>query len=82
MVAKTLYVTKRARPDTCTSIVFLTMRVREPDKEDWAKLVHHMRYIRGMRTFFLTLSANGIRILKWWVNAFFEVHTIMRGHSG
>jgi hypothetical protein len=27
MVAKTLYATKRARPDTCTSIAFLTTRV-------------------------------------------------------
>jgi hypothetical protein len=27
LVAKTLYATKRARPDTCTAIAFLTMRV-------------------------------------------------------
>ena len=27
LVAKTLYTTKRARPDTCTSIAFLTTRV-------------------------------------------------------
>jgi hypothetical protein len=28
IVAKTLYATKRARPDTCTSIAYLTTRVR------------------------------------------------------
>jgi hypothetical protein len=28
LVVKALYVTKRARPDTCTAIEFLTMRVR------------------------------------------------------
>jgi hypothetical protein len=27
LVAKTLYATKRASPDTCTAIAFLTMRV-------------------------------------------------------
>jgi hypothetical protein len=27
LVAKTLYATKRARPDTCTAIAFLTARV-------------------------------------------------------
>jgi hypothetical protein len=27
LVVKTLYATKRARPDTCTAIAFLTMRV-------------------------------------------------------
>jgi hypothetical protein len=47
LVAKTLYATKRARPDTCTAIAFLTTRVREPDKDEWTKLVHLMRYIIG-----------------------------------
>lgn len=65
LVAKTLYATKRARPDTCTSIAFLTMRVREPDKSDWKKMAHLMRYIRGTRKLPLILSANGSGILKW-----------------
>ena len=34
LVAKILCATKRARPDTCTSIAFLMMQVREPDKDD------------------------------------------------
>ena len=38
IIAKTLYVTKRARPDTCLSVAFLTMRVRAPNKDDWEKL--------------------------------------------
>jgi hypothetical protein len=33
LVSKPLYSTKRARPDTCTAITFLTMRVRAPDKD-------------------------------------------------
>ncbi len=37
IVAKTLYVTKQARPDTCLNIVFLTTRVRIPDADDWEK---------------------------------------------
>jgi hypothetical protein len=82
LVAKTLYATKRARPDTCTAIAFLTTRVRAPDKDDWTKLVHLMKYIRGTRTMPLILSANGSGILKWWVDASFAVHPNMRGHSG
>jgi hypothetical protein len=77
-----LYATKRARPDTCTAIAFLTTRVREPDKDDWTKLVHLMRHISGTRTMPLILSANGSGILKWWVDASFAVHPNMRGHSG
>jgi hypothetical protein len=64
LVVKTLYDTKRARPDTCTTISFLTTRVREPDKDDWTKLVNLMRYIRGTHMMPLILSANGSGILK------------------
>jgi hypothetical protein len=82
LVAKTLYATKRARPDTCTSVAFLTTRVREPDVDDWTKLTHLMKYIRGTLMLPLILSANGSGILKWWVDASFAVHPNMRGHSG
>jgi hypothetical protein len=61
LVAKTLYATKRSRPDTCTALTFLTTRVRAPNKDDWNKLVHFRRYIRGTHTLPLILSANG----KW-----------------
>jgi hypothetical protein len=47
IVAKTLYVTKRARPDTCLNIAFLTTRIRAPDTDDWEKLCHLMEYLRG-----------------------------------
>jgi hypothetical protein len=46
-VAKTLYVSKRARPNTCSAIAFLTTRVRAPDTKDWEKLCHLMEYLRG-----------------------------------
>jgi hypothetical protein len=82
LVAKTLYATKRVRLDTCTAIAFLTMRVQEPDKYYWTKLVHLMRYSRGTHTMPLILSDNGSGILKWWVGASFDVHPNMRGHSG
>ena len=64
LVAKTLYATKRARPDTCTAFAFLTTRVQEPDLDYWNKLSHMMRYIRGTRQLPLILSANGNHILK------------------
>jgi hypothetical protein len=82
LVAKTLYATKCARPDTCTATAFLTMRVRACNKDDWTKLVHLMKYLRGTRTLPQILSANGSGILKWWVDASFVVHPNMQGHSG
>jgi hypothetical protein len=77
-----LYATKRARPDTSTTIAFLTTRERSPDKDNWTKLFHLMRYIRGTHTMPMILSANGSGIIKWWVDTSFAVHPNMRGHSG
>jgi hypothetical protein len=82
LVAKTLYATKQARPNTCTAIAFLMMRVRAPDKDDWNKLTHLMKYLSGTGMLPLILSANGTGILKWWVDAAFAVHSNMQGHSG
>jgi hypothetical protein len=47
IVAKTLYVTKRARPDTYLAVAFLTTRVQAPDTDDMEKLCHLMEYLRG-----------------------------------
>ena len=79
LAAKNLYNTKRAITDTCTAIVFITTRVRAPDEEDWDKLVHLMRYIRGTRKLSMALSSNRSGILKWWVDVSFEVHPNILG---
>ena len=67
LTAKTLYyyATKQDRPETCTTIAFLTTRVREADKDDWAKLVYMMKYFRGTKELPLILSANRRGTLKW-----------------
>jgi hypothetical protein len=82
IVAKTLYVTKRARPDTCLAIAFLTTRVRAPDTDDWEKLCHLMEYLRGDRDRPLVLGADNDGLLMWYVDASFAVHPNMRGHTG
>jgi hypothetical protein len=64
LVAKTLFATKRARPDTCTSIAFLTTKVRAPIIDHWRKLSHLMKYLKGSRKLPLILSANGSGTLK------------------
>jgi hypothetical protein len=79
IMAKALYATIRARPDTCTSIAYLTTRVREPDKDDWAKLAHLIKYLRGTKNLPLIMSAAGSGIL---VDGSFGVHPNMQGHTG
>ena len=82
MVEKIIFSTKQARPETCTAISFLVTRVREPENDNWAKLVHIKKYIRGTRKLPLILSANGSGILKWWIDGSFTVHPNMSGNTG
>ena len=82
VVAKALYVAKRARPDIAVAISFLTTRVRNPDIQDWAKLRHLIEYLRSTIEMPLILGATSGGVLHWYVDAAFAVHPNMRGHSG
>ena len=82
LVCKMLFATKRARPDTGTSVSYLSTRTNCPDQEDWGKLAHLMKYIRGTAKLPLTLSSDGGGILKWWIDGSHGVHPNMRGHTG
>ena len=64
------------------AVAFLSTIVWAPDRDDWDKMVHMRRCIRGTHKLPLILSANRSVILKWWVDASFSVHPNMRGHSG
>jgi hypothetical protein len=81
-VAKSLFLTKRARPDIGTAVSFLTTRVKAPGRDDWIKLVRMIRYLRGTVDMPLTLSADGTGIPKWWADGSHAVHPNCRGHSG
>ena len=81
-MAKTLYTTNRARPDTSTVLAFLTTRVIETNKYVLDKLVNIMNYIRGTRYIPLILSANVSGFLKWGVGVSYAVHPNMWVHTG
>ena len=81
-MANTLYTTKRDRPDTSTSVKFLTTRAREPDTKDWKNLDHLMKYLEEKINLPLILGAGGTGILKWWIYESFTVHPNMIGHTG
>ena len=77
-----LFATKCARLDTGTAVLFLTRRVIEPDEDDWSKLKHLIKYVRGRKAMTLILDANGTGILEWYVDGSYGVHPYMQGHSG
>ena len=82
IVAKGLFLCKRARPDIQTTIVFLSTRVKEPDEDDWKKLRHLILYLNGTKDLVHTLSADHACILKWYIDAAYAVHPDMHSHSG
>jgi hypothetical protein len=82
IVAKALYLVKRARPDASVVIAFLTTCVQSPDVDDWRKLKHLIEYLRGTMDMPLILGANSTGVLNWYVDASFAVHANMIGHTG
>jgi hypothetical protein len=82
MVAKALFLCKRARPDIEQTIAVLCTRVKEPNKADWNKLVRMMKYLNSTRDLRLTLSADNLSCIKWYVDASFAVHPGFKRHTG
>jgi hypothetical protein len=80
--AKLLFLSRRARPDIQTAVAFLTTRVKGPDVDDQKKLRRCIQYLRGSIDIVLTLEADDLHIIKWWVDASFAVHPDMKSHTG
>ncbi len=80
--AKALFLCKCGRPDIQTAVAFLTTRVKEPDTDDWKKLLRLMAYLRGTKKLILTLEADDMKMMKWYIDASYAVHKDMKGHTG
>ena len=66
--AKLLFLSKRARPDVQTAVAYHPMtRVRAPDEDDYKKMSRVMKYLRGSINKILTLEADAMHLVKWWV---------------
>eukprot|EP00978_Attheya_sp_CCMP212_P041395 scaffold236983_cov49-Attheya_sp.AAC.1 len=81
-MAKLLFLCKRARPDTQTAVSFLCTRVKGPDQDDYKKLTRLVKCLRATLDMPLTLQADKLNILKWWVDASYAVHLDMKSHTG
>jgi hypothetical protein len=82
IVARLLFLCKRARTDVQTAVAFLCTRVKSPDTDDYKKLTRVIKYLRSTSDLGLTLEADETQIIKWWVDASYAVHPNMRSHIG
>jgi len=67
-VAQLLFLS-RVRCDIQTTIAFSTTCVKHPDEDDCGKLKHVLKYLNGTRYLVLTLSADSISNIIWYINA-------------
>eukprot|EP00980_Cylindrotheca_fusiformis_P025669 scaffold14401_cov140-Cylindrotheca_fusiformis.AAC.2 len=82
IMAKLLFVSRRARPDIQVAISFLTSRVTKADRDDWKKLKRVLQYLNWTIDMPLTLSIDNLCVVKTWVDAAFATHDDMRSHTG
>jgi hypothetical protein len=82
IVAKLLYVSKRARTDAQLAIAFLCTRVSCSTEQDWEKLIRLLRYFNGTLDMPLILGADSLTESKSWVDAAYAVHDDMKSHTG
>ena len=82
VVAKLLYIAKRARPDILTAVSFLTTRVQAPDVEDRKKLLRILRYLNGTISKAMRLVSTDLTTIHAYIDASFAVYSDFIGVTG
>ena len=82
VIAKLLYLVKRARPDLETLVSYLTMRVTKSDVDDWKKLKRGLTFVKNMIKDKIIIGAKTLSDLYTWIDAAYDVHNNIRGHTG
>jgi hypothetical protein len=72
----------RVRRDIQTTVAFLTTRVKKPDEDDWGKLKRVLRYLPCTRLLKLTLFAESLTNIVWYIDASHQLHDDCKGHTG
>jgi hypothetical protein len=65
--------------DIKTTVVFLTTRVKAPDEDDWGKLKWVLKYLLSTCHLCLTLFADSLTDIKWYVDASHQTHDNCNG---
>jgi len=81
MTAQILFLS-RVHRDIQTTVAFLTTHVKRPDNDDWGKLRRVLKYFHSSRYLKLTLFAESLSNIVWYVDAFHQIHDDCKGHTG
>jgi hypothetical protein len=81
LVAKLLFLSKRARPEISTATSFLCTRVTKATEEDKRKLFRLMGFLHGTRKHVLELRPKDLQVVAY-IDASFAPHPDAKSHSG
>ena len=82
LVAKLLYLCKHTWPNIQLAVSFLITRVESPNEDDFKKLGWCLHYLQDTKDLTLTLKADNMVTVLWWVDASFTVHRDYKSLTG
>ena len=82
IVAKLLWIMKRARPDLETAISYLCTRVAKCDTDDWGKLRRVIAYIQCTLDDIRVIGATDLKSIYTWIDAAYAVNPDMKSQTG
>ena len=79
--AKLIFLAKRTIPDIQTTVVYLCMRVKGLDTDDWKKLARVIRYLQDTLGFPLITCVDDSDNISWYIDASYAIHKDMKSHT-
>ena len=76
-VTQLLFSGNQYRKDAQTAIYLLTTRVRNLEEDNCKKLRRLLGYLKRTIKLPLILQADGVNVIKWWVDASYAAHENM-----
>jgi hypothetical protein len=62
---------------TQTTVALLCTGVKSCDEDEYKKFKWMLQFLRATKDDYLTLSANSLHNVRWWVDASYAVHTLI-----
>ena len=81
-VVQLLFVSARVIKDIQKAVDFLTTGFKYLDEYGWGKLKRLLKYLKGTRHMKFTFSFESVSMIRWRVDASYNVHDRCKGHTG
>jgi len=83
IVAKLLYLAKKLRIDICMCVAYLCTRIKDPNTDDWKKLIRVLGYIKMTSSKKKVIRQDGtVARLEQYTDASFGIHADGKSHNG